>query len=154
MQKKQIPVTKIMNSQLDHCLQGSTVQFPFTTQERRIHECYPFSFKGKINTTIHIPFNHTRLKEHTHHTYKQTVQHTEHSAVSIATISQPKSETASGPAHHKAHRKWQNILRTDKKTCTLFTSKNCDRHRVSIPPRYVTKPTRSTQPCIPLGTLN
>ena len=23
-----------------------------------------------------------------------------------------------------------------------------------IPPRYVTKPTRSTQPCIPLGLLN
>jgi len=29
-----------------------------------------------------------------------------------------------------------------------------DRLRASIPPRYVTKPTRSTQPCIPLGLLN
>ena len=26
--------------------------------------------------------------------------------------------------------------------------------RAGIPPRYVTKPTRSTQPCIPLGSLN
>jgi len=29
-----------------------------------------------------------------------------------------------------------------------------DRLRAGIPPRYVTKPTRSTQPCIPLGSLN
>jgi len=29
-----------------------------------------------------------------------------------------------------------------------------DRLWASIPPRYVTKPTRSTQPCIPLGLLN
>ena len=29
-----------------------------------------------------------------------------------------------------------------------------DRLRPGIPPRYVTKPTRSTQPCIPLGSLN
>jgi len=29
-----------------------------------------------------------------------------------------------------------------------------DRFRAGIPPRYVTKPTRSTQPCIPLGSLN
>jgi len=29
-----------------------------------------------------------------------------------------------------------------------------DRLRVGIPPRYVTKPTRSTQPCIPMGSLN
>jgi len=28
------------------------------------------------------------------------------------------------------------------------------RLRAGIPPRYVTKPTRSTQPCIPLGSLN
>jgi len=29
-----------------------------------------------------------------------------------------------------------------------------DHFRVSIPPRYVTKPTKSTQPCIPLELLN
>jgi len=29
-----------------------------------------------------------------------------------------------------------------------------DRLCVGIPPRYVTKPTRSTQPCIPSGSLN
>ena len=29
-----------------------------------------------------------------------------------------------------------------------------DRLRAGILPRYVTKPTRSTQPCIPLGSLN
>jgi len=29
-----------------------------------------------------------------------------------------------------------------------------DRLRAGIPPRYVTKPTRSTQPCIPLESLN
>ena len=29
-----------------------------------------------------------------------------------------------------------------------------DRLWAGIPPRYVTKPTRSTQPCIPLGSLN
>jgi len=29
-----------------------------------------------------------------------------------------------------------------------------DRLRESIPPRYVTKPTRFTQPCIPSGSLN
>ena len=29
-----------------------------------------------------------------------------------------------------------------------------DRLLSSIPPRYVTKPARSTQPCIPLGSLN
>jgi len=29
-----------------------------------------------------------------------------------------------------------------------------DRLRAGIPPRYVTKPTRSTQPCIPMGSLN
>ena len=29
-----------------------------------------------------------------------------------------------------------------------------DRLRAVLPPRYVTKPTRSTQPCIPLGSLN
>jgi len=29
-----------------------------------------------------------------------------------------------------------------------------DRLRASIPPRYVTKPTRSTQPCIPPASLN
>ena len=29
-----------------------------------------------------------------------------------------------------------------------------DRIRAGIPPRYVTKPTRSTQRCIPLGSLN
>ena len=29
-----------------------------------------------------------------------------------------------------------------------------DRLRAGIPPRYVTKPSRSTQPCIPLGLLN
>jgi len=29
-----------------------------------------------------------------------------------------------------------------------------DRLRAGIPPWYVTKPTRSTQPCIPLGSLN
>ena len=29
-----------------------------------------------------------------------------------------------------------------------------DRLRASVPPRYVTKPTRSTQPCIPPGSLN
>jgi len=29
-----------------------------------------------------------------------------------------------------------------------------DRLRVSIPPRYVTQPTRSTQPCIPPESLN
>ena len=29
-----------------------------------------------------------------------------------------------------------------------------DRLRAGIPPWYVTKPTRSTQPCIPLGLLN
>ena len=29
-----------------------------------------------------------------------------------------------------------------------------DRLRAGIPPRYVTKPTRSTQPCIPPGSLN
>ena len=29
-----------------------------------------------------------------------------------------------------------------------------DRLQAGIPPRYVTKPTRSTQPCIPLGSLN
>ena len=29
-----------------------------------------------------------------------------------------------------------------------------DRLRAGIPPQYVTKPTRSTQPCIPLGSLN
>ena len=29
-----------------------------------------------------------------------------------------------------------------------------DRFRAGIPPRYVTKPTRSTQPCIPPGSLN
>jgi len=29
-----------------------------------------------------------------------------------------------------------------------------DSLRAGIPPRYVTKPTRSTQPCIPLGSLN
>ena len=28
-----------------------------------------------------------------------------------------------------------------------------DRLWAGIPPRYVTKPTRSTQPCIPLGSL-
>jgi len=29
-----------------------------------------------------------------------------------------------------------------------------DRIRAGIPPRYVTKPTGSTQPCIPLWSLN
>ena len=29
-----------------------------------------------------------------------------------------------------------------------------DRLRAGIPPWYVTKPTGSTQPCIPLGSLN
>jgi len=29
-----------------------------------------------------------------------------------------------------------------------------DRLRAGISPRYVTKPTKSTQPCIPLGSLN
>jgi len=29
-----------------------------------------------------------------------------------------------------------------------------DRLQAGIPPWYVTKPTRSTQPCIPLGSLN
>jgi len=29
-----------------------------------------------------------------------------------------------------------------------------NRLRAGIPPWYVTKPTRSTQPCIPLGSLN
>jgi len=29
-----------------------------------------------------------------------------------------------------------------------------DRLWAGIPPRYITKPTRSTQPCIPLGSLN
>ena len=29
-----------------------------------------------------------------------------------------------------------------------------DRLRAGIPPRYVTKQTRSTQPCIPLASLN
>jgi len=29
-----------------------------------------------------------------------------------------------------------------------------DHPRTGIPPGYVTKPTRSTQPCIPLGSLN
>ena len=29
-----------------------------------------------------------------------------------------------------------------------------DRLRAGIPPRYLTKPTRSTQPCIPPGSLN
>jgi len=29
-----------------------------------------------------------------------------------------------------------------------------DRLRAGVPPRYVTKPTRSTQPCIPPGSLN
>ena len=29
-----------------------------------------------------------------------------------------------------------------------------DRLRAGIPPWYVTRPTRSTQPCIPLGSLN
>ena len=29
-----------------------------------------------------------------------------------------------------------------------------DRLRAGIPPWYVTKPTRSIQPCIPLGSLN
>ena len=29
-----------------------------------------------------------------------------------------------------------------------------DRLSAGIPPRYVTKPTRSTQPCIPMGSLN
>jgi len=29
-----------------------------------------------------------------------------------------------------------------------------DRLQAGIPPWYVTKPTRSTQPCIPLGSIN
>jgi len=30
----------------------------------------------------------------------------------------------------------------------------CDRHRAGIPRRHVTKPTRTTQPCIPHGSIN
>jgi len=43
------------------------------------------------------------------------------------------------------------------RSCSTLSSVSAgmgDRLRAVIPPRYVTKSTRSTQPCIPLGSLN
>jgi len=44
-----------------------------------------------------------------------------------------------------------------KRSCSTLSPVSAgmgDRLRAGIPPRYVTKPTRSTQPCIPLWSLN
>ena len=49
---------------------------------------------------------------------------------------------------HRKRRKWQSAA------STVFHSGMGDRLWAGIPPWYVTKPTRSTQPCIPLGSLN
>jgi len=38
--------------------------------------------------------------------------------------------------------------------CLLVSTGMGDHLQTGIPPRYVNKPTRSTQPCIPLGSLN
>ena len=39
-------------------------------------------------------------------------------------------------------------------TLSPVSTEMSDRPRAGIPPPYVTKPTRSTQLCIPLGSLN
>ena len=46
------------------------------------------------------------------------------------------------------HEKWNLLL------AASVTTGMGDRRRASIQPWYVTKPTRSTQPCIPQGSLN
>jgi len=48
---------------------------------------------------------------------------------------------------------WQQKAGLDRYTHSGSTRMG-NRLRESIPPRYVTKPTRSTQPCIPPGLLN
>ena len=47
-----------------------------------------------------------------------------------------------------------SVVRRSCSTLSLVSSGMGDRLRAGIPPWYVTKPTRSTQPCIPLGSLN
>ena len=46
------------------------------------------------------------------------------------------------------------VGRTKLLTLSPVSAGMGDRLRAGIPPRYVTKPTRLTQPCIPLGLLN
>ena len=50
---------------------------------------------------------------------------------------------------------WQRRLSHERScsTLSLVSAGMGDRLSAGIPPRYVTKPTRSTQPCIPLGSL-
>jgi len=46
------------------------------------------------------------------------------------------------------------IRHMNKVTLCKVSTGMGDRLRAGIPPRYVIKPTRSTQPCIPSGSLN
>jgi len=69
--------------------------------------------------------------------------------------------TVPSPAHNVAHNVgglalWQRRSSCERSCSTLspVSAGMGDRLRAGIPPRYVTKPTRSTQPCIPLGSLN
>jgi len=54
---------------------------------------------------------------------------------------------------------WPSRLRrsSDEWSCSTLSPVSTgmgDRFRIGIPPRYVTKPTWSTQPCIPPGLIN
>jgi len=49
------------------------------------------------------------------------------------------------------------VVASHERSCSTLSpvsTRMGDRLRAGVPPRYVTKPTRSTQPCIPPGSLN
>ena len=53
--------------------------------------------------------------------------------------------------------RFSDVVASFARSCSTLSPVSAgmgDRLRAGIPPRYVTKPTRSTQPCILLGSLN